>query len=243
MTYVVAHRGLSSKSPENTYHSFDLAISSGINYIEFDVQLTKDKEVVIIHDETIDRTSNGFGEVKEKTMNELLDLDFGSWFSEKYKNTKIPQFSKLLESYNDINFVIEIKGSDKDLVPKVLELISKNNYWKDKIYESNNNKPKIIFCSFLPKQIEKLRFFSNDIAIGFLTKNIDQKVFDFVDQYHLNGLFPYYKLLNKELIEKLRKKNLMISSWGFENIEDANKLIKLGIDGVTVDWPDEIIVD
>ncbi len=65
MTYIVAHRGLSSKAPENTYDSFDLAISKGINYIEFDVQLTKDKKVVIVHDETVDRTSNGLGKVKE----------------------------------------------------------------------------------------------------------------------------------------------------------------------------------
>ena len=82
--------------------------------------------------------------------------------------------------------------SDKDLVPKVLELISKNNYWKDKIYESNNNKPKIIFCSFLPKQIEKLRFFSNDIAIGFLTKNIEEG--DDLD-LSTKGLKKYFRVV------------------------------------------------
>ena len=135
----------------------------------------------------------------------------------------------------------DVKPTD-NLLPSEQEIISPEI--KTTIEELElklfDKEQKIIFRN---KQIEKLRFFSNDIAIGFLTKNIDQKVFDFVDQYHLNGLFPYYKLLNKELIEKLRKKNLMISSWGFENIEDANKLIKLGIDGVTVDWPDEIIVD
>ena len=98
--YVVAHRGLSSKAPENTYHSFDLAISTGCKYIEFDVQLTHDQEVVIIHDETIDRTSNGTGRVNDKNFDELSTYDFGSWFSSEFKNARIPEFSRVLEKYH-----------------------------------------------------------------------------------------------------------------------------------------------
>ena len=71
MKYVVAHRGLSSKAPENTLESFDLAVSTGSKYIEFDDHLSKDNEVVIIHDATVDRTSNGEGKVKSKSLDEL----------------------------------------------------------------------------------------------------------------------------------------------------------------------------
>ena len=136
MTHIVAHRGLSSKAPENTYHSFDLAFSKGINHVEFDVQLTKDNKVVIIHVETIDRSSNGFGKVREKNLDELLRLDFGSWFSSNYENSKIPELYKVLDRYKNVNFVIEIKGRDIELVPKVLDLISNNKYWRDEIFKS-----------------------------------------------------------------------------------------------------------
>ncbi len=97
--YVVAHRGLSSKAPENTYHSFDLAISTGCKYIEFDVQLTHDQEVVIIHDETIDRTSNGTGRVNDKILMSclLMILDLGSQV-----NLKMPGFPSFLEFWKNI---------------------------------------------------------------------------------------------------------------------------------------------
>ena len=166
--YVVAHRGLSSEAPENTYHSFDLAISKGCKYIEFDVQLTHDKEVVIIHDETIDRTSNGTGKVNDKNIDELSTYDFGSWFSSEFKQTMIPKFSKVLEKYQNVNFVVEIKGKENDLVEKVMENIKSHNFWKDKIYKSKNIEPKITFCSFLPEQLIKLRNYSDDIVVGFL---------------------------------------------------------------------------
>ena len=101
MAFVVAHRGLSAEAPENTFDSFDLAISNGIEHIEFDVQLTKDNEVVIIHDDTVDRTSNGAGYVSEKNLKELKNLDFGSWFSGKFKCIKIPTFEELLDRYKE----------------------------------------------------------------------------------------------------------------------------------------------
>ena len=78
MAFVVAHRGLSAEAPENTFDSFDLAISNGIEHIEFDVQLTKDNKVVIIHDDTVDRTSNGSGYVSEKNLKRTKKFRF--WF-------------------------------------------------------------------------------------------------------------------------------------------------------------------
>jgi len=241
MTYIVAHRGLSAKAPENTYDSFDLAISKGINYIEFDVQLTKDKKVVIVHDETVDRTSNGLGQVKEKTLNELLSLDFGSWFSKEFINSKIPEFSKILDRYTEVNFVVEIKGKDLELVPRVMELISKSNYWKNKIYKSKNDNPNIIFCSFYPHQIEILRNYSKDIVVGFLVKELNSQILEFAKNNHIDGIFPYYKILNDEMVNKL-KNEFIISSWGFKDVLSAKKLLDLKIDGITVDWPDEMIM-
>jgi len=240
MTFIVAHRGLSSKAPENTYYSFDLAIARGVNHIEFDVQLTKDKEIVIIHDEAITRTSDGQGMIKEKTFNQLLEFDFGSWFSKEFSNAKIPKFSDVLDKYKNVNFVIEIKSAEPELVERVMSVISSNKYWESKIFKSKNENPKIIFCSFIPEQIKALRKFSNDIVVGFLVKEISERVFSFSKEFDLDGIFPFHKLIDEESLKKLKKEKYLISSWGFQHIEEAYRLIELGVDGITVDWPDEV---
>lgn len=240
MAFIVAHRGLSSEAPENTFDSFDLAVSNGIEYIEFDVQLTKDNQVVIIHDDTVDRTSNGKGFVIQKTLNQIKKLDFGSWFSGNFKYSKIPTFEELLNRYKDINLVVEIKGKESELVSQVLKIISDNEYWKDKIYKSNSTNPKIIFCSFLPDQIKALRIFSEDLFIGFLVKEINKEILDFTLKYKLDGIFPYYKIVNEKLIKKLKKYKLVISSWGFNNIEESKNFLLLDVDGITIDWPNKI---
>ena len=240
MAFVVAHRGLSAEAPENTFDSFDLAISNGIKHIEFDVQLSKDNEVVIIHDDTVDRTSNGSGSVNEKTLKELKNLDFGSWFSEKFKCSKIPTFQELLDKYRDINLVVEIKGKEPELVSKVMEIISNNKYWKDKIYKSKTTNPKIIFCSFLPNQLIKLRLDYQDLVIGFLVKEINDEILNFALKYNLDGIFPYFKLINEKIIKKLKGDKFLVSSWGFNNIEESKLFLHLDIDGVTVDWPNRI---
>jgi glycerophosphoryl diester phosphodiesterase len=210
MAFVVAHRGLSAEAPENTFDSFDLAISNGIEHIEFDVQLTKDNEVVIIHDDTVDRTSNGSGYVSEKNLKELKNLDFGSWFSGKFKCIKIPTFEELLDRYRDINLVVEIKGKQPDLV------------------------------SFLPNQLRKLRLDYEDLVIGFLVKEINDEILNFALKYNLDGIFPYFKLINEKIIKKLKENKFLVSSWGFNNIEESKSFLLLDIDGVTVDWPNRI---
>ena len=84
--YIIAHRGSSSAAPENTIAAFDVAVEQGADYIELDVQMTMDQHVVVIHDDTVDRTTNGNGLVKSYTLDQLKKLDAGSWFDQQYTN-------------------------------------------------------------------------------------------------------------------------------------------------------------
>ena len=116
----IAHRGYSSKAPENTFASFDLAIKNNFNFIETDVQLTSDNIPVIIHDDKVDRTSNGKGLVSEMKLNEIKSLDFGSWFSKEFNDEKIPTLSELLKKYSDkIHLVLELKSDQSNLANQV----------------------------------------------------------------------------------------------------------------------------
>jgi glycerophosphoryl diester phosphodiesterase len=107
---IIAHRGASLLAPENTMAAFEKAIDYGIDRIKFDVQLSKDSKLVVIHDHTVDRTTNGSGYVKDFTLRDLKKLDAGSWFSEEFYREKIPTFNEVLKKYSGkVNFLVEIK--------------------------------------------------------------------------------------------------------------------------------------
>ena len=93
---IIAHRGASNQAPENTIPAFQRALELGAGGIELDVHMSADGYLMVIHDETVDRTSNGKGLVKGKTLAELKSLDFGSWFSEEFSDEKIPELEEVL---------------------------------------------------------------------------------------------------------------------------------------------------
>ena len=107
-TRIWAHRGASGYAPENTLEAFKLAIDEKADGIELDVQLTKDKELVVIHDEKIDRTSNGKGYVKDYTLDELKKFNF-NYGNEKYEEVKIPTLKEVYELLKPTNLIINVE--------------------------------------------------------------------------------------------------------------------------------------
>lgn len=124
---VLGHRGIKAKYPENTLVSFEAAIDLGVDLIEFDINITKDGETVVIHDNTIDRTSDHQGLTRDYTLAELKSFDFGGWFDEKYKGTQIPTFREVLElatSKSDtLLFNVEIKDMTHECVDKTIAML------------------------------------------------------------------------------------------------------------------------
>ncbi|UQZ82338.1 Glycerophosphoryl diester phosphodiesterase [Paenibacillus konkukensis] len=111
---VAGHRGWKSAYPENTLLSFRRALEIGVDMLEFDLRLSKDKAVVIIHDETVDRTTDGTGKVSDYTLAELKRLDAGGWFGKPFEGLKIPtleELCELLSSYPDVLLNVEVKPS------------------------------------------------------------------------------------------------------------------------------------
>lgn len=120
--YVAAHRGWPDKYPENTMESFRAAEALGVDQIEFDVRVTKDNELVIIHDATVDRTTNGTGLVCEKTLAELKELDAGSHKCEEFKGCKIPtliEFMEFIKSNKEVTLDVELKEYPTETVDVV----------------------------------------------------------------------------------------------------------------------------
>lgn len=130
---VSGHRGYKSAYPENTLLAFQQALDAGVDMLEFDLRMSKDHVVMVIHDETVDRTTNGSGYVGESTLAELKKLDAGGWFNPVFEGLKIPTFEelcKLLVAYPKVLLNVEIKkNSDaKETADKAIELLKAYNY-------------------------------------------------------------------------------------------------------------------
>jgi glycerophosphoryl diester phosphodiesterase len=139
---VAGHRGLKADYPENTLLAFQRALESGVDMLEFDLRLTKDKEVVVIHDDTLDRTTNGTGKVGDYPLSELKQLDAGGWFRNVFEGLKIPTFQELCEliaPYPEVLFNVEIKPSNdaREVADAAISMLKAYGYL-----------PRCVFTSF-----------------------------------------------------------------------------------------------
>ncbi|MEH7428122.1 glycerophosphodiester phosphodiesterase family protein, partial [Priestia megaterium] len=163
----IAHRGASAYAPENTIAAFDKAVEMKADYIEIDVQRSKDGKLVVIHDTTVDRTTDGSGKVGNLTFNELRNLDAGSWKGEQFAGAQIPTFDEILDRYHGkIGILIELKAPE--LYPGVEENIA------GKLKEQNLDKPqneKIIVQSFNHNSMKKMNELLPKVPIGVLTSS------------------------------------------------------------------------
>ena len=129
---VIAHRGASSYAPENTFAAYDLALQMGVFHIELDVEFTSDGHIVVIHDDTIDRTTNGSGLVTSYTLAELQELDAGSWFGAQFGGEQIRTFDEILARYKGrLHIHTEIKGRSPSLSQKTADVVRKHGMEED----------------------------------------------------------------------------------------------------------------
>lgn len=235
---IIYHRGYSGIAPENTISAFDLVIKKGGKVVEFDVRLSKDDEVILLHDSTLERTSNGKGKAKYKTLSELKQLDFGSWFNINFRNERIPTLSDVFDRYGGSLFYdIELKPENNK---KSVELLCKKV-----IYEINkkNLKNNVMLTSFSRRVIKHLRKNSNDILLGLLVDNRLDNLFlrSFIKQYSINYLIVNVRLISERYIKKVNTFTNQILSYTVNNYIDYKKCIDLGLAGIITDDPDRLI--
>lgn len=236
----IAHRGFSSQAPENTSAAFDLAIENEFYYIETDVQLTADNIPVIIHDDTVDRTSNGKGKVSEKTLSDIKKLDFGSWFSPKFKGQKILTLSELLKNYNNkIHLVLELKSQQSELCKQIAALIE-NESWDEIAGNPMAQIPGLTIISFHLEQILRSIELMPVVRHGWLVGELTDTDIDIASKLGIQGIFPNAKLVSEHSISYAKEKGLFVAVWGIQNAEEVVMLKKFGVSAVTSDWPDKI---
>ncbi len=225
-----AHRGASAYAPENTMAAFKKALKIGGNGIELDLQKTKDGKIVIFHDDKIDKKSNGTGKISDYTYTELLEFDFGSWFSKEFKNEKIVLFEDFMKEVSDKDLILAIELKVEGIEKETLEII--NKYY---------NKDNVFITSFIYNALSNVRKLDNDIKIGWLIKeDIDVKNILELSKIFGNQICPPANLVSKEGIKLARNNGLGVRLWGIPNEEIMRKVYNLDTDGMTVNFPDKL---
>lgn len=232
-TKVWAHRGASAYAPENTMEAFELAYKQGADGIELDVQLTKDGELVVIHDETIDRTSFGNGFVKDFTYQELQTIHFNKLHPE-YPDVKIPLLKEVFQFIKETGMTVNVEMKNS-IIPyemleeKVLQLAKKMEVEKQ-----------VIYSSFQHKSVVRIKTLKPDAKAGILYSDGWMKVPTYAKSLGVDAIHPalYHILNDNKLIEKSHKKGLCVHVWTVNRKEDMEKLVKQGADAIITNCPD-----
>ena len=251
---VIAHRGGRGLAPEGTLTAFDHAVSLGADVLEFDTHLTKDGHLVVIHDNTVDRTTNGTGKINEMTLEEVQDLDAGYQFTnekDEYvfrdQGIYIPTVEEVFQKYPNMRFLIELKDTN---APEMYEEMIQELWHLIQNYQMEDNVMVGSFAHEINERFEEVSKGNIPIGAG------EEEVRDFATKHvaRLNGLAASnvdslqlptegdgFDLTSKNIIRSAKARNISVYYWTINDKETMNELIDKKVNGIMTDYPDLLI--
>ncbi|SDZ25025.1 glycerophosphoryl diester phosphodiesterase [Evansella caseinilytica] len=244
----VAHRGASGHAPEHTIASYELGIAMKADYIEIDLQMTKDDVLVAMHDQAVNRTTNGSGYVRDYMLEELKKLDAGSWFNAsfpekakpEYAGLQVPTLEEIFQRFGrSTNYYIETKSpaAYPGMEEKLLELMEKYH-----LTGENGRSGKVIIQSFHPESLLKIHELQPDIPLVQLISRPElgkkaNEQLEQIKQYAI-GVGPNFSNINKEYVQTVRGHGLLIHPYTVNTEEAMKTALSWGVTGLFTDYPD-----
>lgn len=241
---VCGHRGASGHAPENTLVAFREALEAGADWIEFDVQLSADGEIIVLHDDTLQRTTDlqQARRPVEFSLAELKKLDAGSWFGPGFAGERIPTLDEVLEEFRgQLGLNIEIKSqmgfeADNGIEQKVAQALVRHNLFDIE---------QVIVSSFDPTRLAALHALDERVPIGALyypTKN-DPRNFDpfqLIVKTGARAFHPHFKLIDEALMQRARKEGVLVNTWTVNDLPDMYRMIELGLNMIITNYPAQL---
>lgn len=229
-----AHRGSSKVCPENTMAAFRKALEQGATGIETDVQLTKDGHMVLIHDETLGRTTDGTGWVKDHTLNELKELDAGSWFHPDFRGERIPHLDELLELVKDTGTIVNLELKNgavpyEGLEEKVIARV-KDDGLSGRVVISSFNHYSLLLCKRL----------APEIRTGILYMEGLYEPWAYADTLHADALHAYHVAVLPEFVAAARAAGKAYHPFTVNDPNEMLRLLQAGVEGIITDYPDRL---
>ncbi|UVI31085.1 glycerophosphodiester phosphodiesterase [Paenibacillus spongiae] len=230
---VIAHRGAAGEAPENTLAAFQLALEQGCDAFELDVHLSKDGQIVVIHDYSVDRTTTGQGAVSELTVEEMKQYDAGAWFHPSYAGERIPTLEEVIAMTPEhIHINVEIKGGiGQGIEEKLVELLRRLN-----------RTASIFVSSFHWNCLRTLNQIEPSLRVGLL---YDLSLKDYallpkaagVNAYSLH---PHFGKLEAEAVKAAVAQGVAVFPWTINGEADMARMIDMGVSGIITDYPGKL---
>lgn len=248
-TLVIAHAGGDGVWPGNTMFAFQHAVDIGSDVLEMDMHITKDNVLVLMHDESVDRTTDGTGEIEAMTLDELKNLDAGyDWsndneatFPFRGQNITVPTLEEVFTTFPDMKMVIEIKKSNASMIVPFCDMI-----------RTHNMQDKVIVASFYDDKMKQFRKTCPEVA----TSSAKQETTTFVllSKVFLTSFYSpqFYSLqvpeessgitvMTELFVRAAHERNLAVEPWTIDDEETMRKFISWGVDGIMTDRPDILV--
>jgi glycerophosphoryl diester phosphodiesterase len=221
---IIAHRGASGHAPENTMAAFQLAMQQGADGIELDVMLSKDGRLVVIHDDTVDRTTNGTGLVKDMTLAQLQALDAGN-------GEQIPTLEEVLHTFGGrflINIELKNYATPFDALPRVVaELLNSNGFSRS-----------VIVSTFNPFNLTRFRRHCPGVKLGLLTVEGKAK-FWIWRLFRYDALHPHFQDVDPDLVAAVKDRYQQVNVWTVDDPDEIRRLAGLNVDSLITNFPKE----
>lgn len=232
---IIAHRGYSTKCPENTLVAFKAAMDVGVQMIELDVMLSKDRKVVVIHDATLERTTNGSGSVGDYTLAELKRLDAGSWFDPLFTDERLPTLEEVLGILNGrtaLNIEIKRDAYEPHNPPDAIERQVVEMVRERGLLHS------VLISSFEWKVLENIAAMEDAPAIALLSRYPDEDHhLEFSQKLNAFSWHPRCQELKHEHVREIHQAGLLVFPYNVETQEDYGQMVEMQVDGVITSDP------
>ncbi len=232
---LAAHRGVKSLAPENTFAGIQKAADLGIAWVEIDTQLSACLTPMAIHDETVNRCSNGRGKVRQLTAQQIGELDGGSWFNKSFAGEKIPTLSQVLSlvKSSELSLNLELKVYNDDevelLVDRVIEVIKTHGFPVDKL----------LFSSFSLSALLRCKEKMSAARRGFISQRLSADTLELVQEAGLYSVHLNHKKLKPEHVQAVKAAGLVTQIWTLNKPAKATKFFDWGVDVIITDKPQE----
>ena len=229
---IIAHRGASGHAPENTLAAFQKGLELGANMLELDIHMSRDGELVVIHDPTLDRTTNGAGYIKNHSVKELKQFDASKRF-DNYWGEQIPILQEVFDlAKKRTTFAIEIKNGPilyPEIEKKLVRLIEKNDLVDD-----------ALVIAFYHPSLKTIKQLNPDISTGVLYSGGLLEPWTVAETVGANALHPKYEYTMVDVITEAQKRDYLVHPWTINSTPEIEQWLKYGVDGITSDFPDSI---
>jgi len=232
----IAHRGASGVSPENTNAAIEIAIQSGVDVVEIDVHGTSDGRVVVIHDANLNRTTDGRGFVKGKTLDQIRQADAGHWYGSAFSGERVPLLEEAIEiTRHRALLLIEIKGDF--LTEKILQIV-------DEMDASDH----VFVQSFNPETIRRIRLLNPSIPTALIVGKLPstpsrvraRKMVRQVLEVGANALTLWHATLTPSFFEEMRKRAVAVWVWTVDEEIIMRDMVQMGVQGIITNYPQRL---